>query len=243
MPWYFYGKEGYPVTPIAVGVLGTGSIVLSSLPYGSTPPDGFVFCEGQPLLKNSYLDLFSVISTIYGESTSINPNDSFHVPDLRGRMLRGIITGASGIGAISGVGGSKTHTHTLDGHIHTNSASLHDHTVANHTHSTAHTHDTANHAHPGDTYNLSTASPSFGIAAGVDQDSSKVDHDHNDMTNFTGITNPGASGASSNATSGFASSQTLTTHGAVVSGSSAPVLSDPVTQLPPYLTMSFLIKT
>lgn len=52
-------------------------------------PEGFVACNGQELLVNSYQALFSLIGYTYGG----NNRDIFRVPDLRGRSILGTGTG------------------------------------------------------------------------------------------------------------------------------------------------------
>ncbi|MCP4707979.1 MAG: hypothetical protein GY869_05095 [Planctomycetes bacterium] len=47
-----------------------------------TPPDGWVFCDGQELPINQYQYLFSVLGTTYGG----DGRTDFGVPDLRGRV-------------------------------------------------------------------------------------------------------------------------------------------------------------
>jgi microcystin-dependent protein len=52
---------------------------------GSTPPDGWLLCNGASFSRSTYASLYAVISTAYG-SADVN---SFNVPDFRGRFLRG----------------------------------------------------------------------------------------------------------------------------------------------------------
>lgn len=50
------------------------------------PPDGYLRCDGTPVLRTEYADLYSVIGNSFGSGDGIN---TFHTPDLRGRFLRG----------------------------------------------------------------------------------------------------------------------------------------------------------
>lgn len=55
----------------------TGMIVM----YGSaTPPTGFLLCNGQAVSRTTYADLFAILSTSYGVG---NGSTTFNVPDLR----------------------------------------------------------------------------------------------------------------------------------------------------------------
>lgn len=51
------------------------------LPFaGSTEPEGFLFPEGQEVLRNAYPNLFAVIGTKYGEGDG---KTTFNLPDYR----------------------------------------------------------------------------------------------------------------------------------------------------------------
>ena len=104
---------------------------------GSTAPNGWLVCDGSNVSRKTYSDLFKVIGTTYGAG---NSNDTFTLPDMRGRFAMGAGTGSglnsSGTGAISGsaqtartVGqwlGEETHlltTAELASHTHANTVS------------------------------------------------------------------------------------------------------------------------
>ncbi len=104
---------------------------------GSTAPNGWLICDGSNVSRKTYSDLFKVIGTTYGAG---NSNDTFTLPDMRGRFAMGAGTGtglnSSGTGAISGsaqtartVGqwlGEETHlltTAELASHTHANTVS------------------------------------------------------------------------------------------------------------------------
>jgi microcystin-dependent protein len=57
---------------------------------GTTPPDGWLLCDGSSVSRSTYAGLFYVISTAYGTADGT----SFNLPDLRGRFLRGADNGA-----------------------------------------------------------------------------------------------------------------------------------------------------
>jgi microcystin-dependent protein len=50
----------------------------------NTPPVGWLVCDGSLLNRTDYTNLFAVISTTYGTTTSTN----FRLPDFRGKFLR-----------------------------------------------------------------------------------------------------------------------------------------------------------
>lgn len=52
----------------------------------STPPNGWLVCDGSAYERSQYIDLFNAIGITYGNTTPTN----FKVPDLRGCFVRGI---------------------------------------------------------------------------------------------------------------------------------------------------------
>lgn len=46
---------------------------------------GWLVCDGRPLPKNKYLELYNMLGDLYGSD-----NDTFNLPDYRGMFLRGI---------------------------------------------------------------------------------------------------------------------------------------------------------
>lgn len=60
------------------------------LPYaGTTPPDGFLFCDGSEMQRIKYPELYDVIGTRFNGSAPLNGIDTFRLPDLRGRFALG----------------------------------------------------------------------------------------------------------------------------------------------------------
>lgn len=58
----------------------SGAPVGAVMPYaGSTPPDGWLLCDGSEISRTNYARLFSVIGTTYGAGDG---NSSFNLPDL-----------------------------------------------------------------------------------------------------------------------------------------------------------------
>ena len=58
---------------------------------GATAPNGWLVCNGSTVSRSAYSDLFKVIGTTYGAG---NSNDTFTLPDMRGRTPIGVGTGA-----------------------------------------------------------------------------------------------------------------------------------------------------
>lgn len=57
------------------------------LPFGGdTPPGGWAICDGSIVNRSEYPDLFSAIGTNWGQGDGAT---TFHLPDLRGRFMRG----------------------------------------------------------------------------------------------------------------------------------------------------------
>ncbi|HET8685405.1 MAG TPA: phage tail protein [Methanosarcina sp.] len=69
---------------------------LASVPVGTiiaftstTPPAGYIKCNGASLSRTTYNTLFTVIGTTFGAPDSL----TFQVPDLRGEFIRGFDDG------------------------------------------------------------------------------------------------------------------------------------------------------
>jgi microcystin-dependent protein len=65
-----------PITPV-------GSIVMWP---SENPPDGWLECNGDPISRETYADLYSVIGDMYGPGDEIT---TFNLPDMRGMFVRG----------------------------------------------------------------------------------------------------------------------------------------------------------
>jgi microcystin-dependent protein len=63
------------------------------LPFGGTVvPSGFLLCNGQSVSRSTYADLYTAIGVAFGSG---NGSTTFNMPDLRGRFLRGVDSGAT----------------------------------------------------------------------------------------------------------------------------------------------------
>lgn len=250
MPWYFYNREGYEVTPISPATVPTGALVLMPLSWGGTEPDGYLFCNGQWVDKNDYLDLFAEVGGLYGVTAS-----QFQLPNFQEKFMRGIVTAAGGIG--SG-GGASTHYHILQGHSH-NMGALHTHDMINHAHTIpAHTHDQLNHRHFAGTlttnastelYNNAIFRPLNPATRPPDQLSAAANHNHTGgLSGSTQNTGPGEANASG--VSSAVSTDNFFPNGPgfkiAVSPASSPSANENTTvgnSLPSFIDMAVLVKT
>lgn len=68
------------------GLVPAGSI----FPYaGTTPPPGYLFCDGSEQNQSSYSELFAVLGYSYKPSNQLVGYNTFALPDLRGRFAIG----------------------------------------------------------------------------------------------------------------------------------------------------------
>ena len=83
---------------------------------GATAPDGWLLCDGSPVSRATYADLFAAIGTTYGAGDG---STTFNLPDLRGRTTAGKddMGGTSGnritaawADTLGGSGGAESHT-------------------------------------------------------------------------------------------------------------------------------------
>lgn len=59
---------------------------------GATPPTGWLLCNGSAISRTTYSALFAAIGSAHGSGDG---STTFHLPDYRGRFLRGV-DGAAG---------------------------------------------------------------------------------------------------------------------------------------------------
>jgi microcystin-dependent protein len=112
------------ITPIGVIRFLAGSVI----------PNGWVACDGSAVSRKTYSNLFKVIGTTYGSG---NSNDTFTLPDMRGRVP-----------ICAGTGTSLT-TRTLGSNVGAETATLSEANMASHTHATTVGTQSANHTHSG----------------------------------------------------------------------------------------------
>ena len=96
------------------------------MPFGATtPPTGWLACNGAAVSRTTYAGLFSILGTSWGTGDG---STTFNVPDLRGVFLRGFDNGrgydTDRTFASYQTDGYPSHTHTVTdpGHTHTYTA-------------------------------------------------------------------------------------------------------------------------
>lgn len=89
---------------------------------GSTPPAGFLLCDGSSISRTTYSGLFGVIGVSYGKGDG---STTFNIPELQGR----VIVGASTNHVLAETGGEEIHTLT------SSEIPTHSHAVPSHGHS------------------------------------------------------------------------------------------------------------
>lgn len=96
----------------------------------STPPSGFLACNGAAVSRTTYSGLFAIIGTTFGAGDG---STTFNIPDLRGEFVRGWDDGR-GVDAARAFGSAqadafRTHTHTVDPPSTATSSDTHNHSV------------------------------------------------------------------------------------------------------------------
>ena len=95
-----------------------GSPDYDSAPVGSifaypstTPPTGYMVCDGSEISRTEYSGLFSVIGTNYGDGDG---STTFNLPNIKGRSIFAYNSDDAFFNTLGKTGGSKTHTQTID---------------------------------------------------------------------------------------------------------------------------------
>lgn len=95
-------------TKVPVDMIDVGTIV----PYsGSEAPKNWLICDGRAVSRATYIELFNIIGTTYGEGDG---STTFNLPDLKGKVLTGLDSEDTDFNAIGKTGGEKEHTLTID---------------------------------------------------------------------------------------------------------------------------------
>jgi len=106
---------------------------------GATPPSNYLLCDGSVVARSLYPKLFQIIGTTY--NTGAEASTDFRLPNLNGRVAAGADSFDTNFGYLGRVGGSKTHTLTVN-------------EMPSHTHiQDAHTHTQNSHSHTQDSHN------------------------------------------------------------------------------------------
>jgi microcystin-dependent protein len=106
-------------------VTPTGSVICFA---GASAPEGWLLCNGNEVLKNDYLDLFTIIQNTYGNASNA---DYFVLPNLQQRMPLGK-SNTNILGDNGGNANITLSTTHLPSHTHTgttSSSGTHNHTA------------------------------------------------------------------------------------------------------------------
>jgi len=221
-----------------------GSIQLFA---ASTPPGGWLACDGSAVSRTTYARLFAAIGTTWGVGDG---STTFNLPDLRGRAPVGAGSGA-GLTArtLADTGGAEDHTlsetnlaaHTHTGPSHTHSGPSHTHTGPSHTHSgPSHTHSIGSHTHGYATWQTqqsTTVSPGpNGYTMTSDSGTTASGGSGTTGSGGTGSTGSGGSGDTGSGGTGSTGSGGTGATGSTGSGTA-------VGHMPPFAAVTYIIRT
>jgi len=91
------GSHADLATRLAVQLPASGKIIPTGTIWmyaGSTPPSGWLVCDGSNVSRSTYADLFAIVGTDFGNTGG--GGTTFNLPDFRGRMPVGNGTGVGG---------------------------------------------------------------------------------------------------------------------------------------------------
>lgn len=178
--------DGVSVPQIAAPPAASNIPVGGVIMYGGTAaPSGYLLCDGSPVSRATYSDLFTAIGIAYGPGNGVT---TFNLPDMRQRFPMGKAT--AGTGATLGVtGGTIDHTHT----------------------GVAHTHDPGTLAAAGGAHTHTTGPPSAtaDVQLGAGEDAAGPLHTHDIASSgahthtFAGLTGSSGTGATGTANPPF----------------------------------------
>lgn len=86
---------------------------------GSSAPSNWLLCDGQPVSRTTYADLFTALSTTYGSGDG---STTFNVPNFKGRVPVHRDSTQTEFDNLAETGGAKTHTLStseMPSHSHT----------------------------------------------------------------------------------------------------------------------------
>jgi len=192
---------------------------------GSSIPSGWLACDGSTISRMAFNNLFKVIGTTFGSG---NSNDTFTLPDMRGRLPIGTGTGTSLTARTLGTAlGAETVTlaeANMTSHTHTNNSATATQT-SNHVHTGTSGTISVDHTHPWGR-NVGS-SGSYGLRDGAGRSANGTPNMQFTGTGHAHTTTTGTQSATH--THSFSNSYT---------GSGTPF-----DIIPPALVVNFIIKT
>jgi microcystin-dependent protein len=79
-----------PIVPLGEFPIGTVVPYTSTVDSGQLSQQGWLYCDGRALSRETYADLFLVIGTLHGGGDNVR---TFNLPDYRGWFQRGVDDG------------------------------------------------------------------------------------------------------------------------------------------------------
>lgn len=218
--------DGFPIetdwgNAVRDATVPVGGIILWTT---GTAPAGFLLCDGGTASRSVYSDLFNVVGTTFGVGDG---STTFNVPDMRARFPLGYKSGDPDADPFGGTGGEAAHTLLLS------EVPFHDHGTDTGGQSDSHIHVDAGHTHNlGGLGNNDFAGRDSGSTIGLVvlavADSIDATLDDEGVT-FTNLDNDYAD---------LGTESVDHTHSIGGAGG-----GDPFPSMPPFLVLSFIIKT
>jgi microcystin-dependent protein len=78
------GRATTEIVGVAPVNFPTGSVLQFA---GTVAPEGWLLCDGSAVSRTTYAALYAVLLSAHGNGDGV---DTFHIPDLRGRFVRGV---------------------------------------------------------------------------------------------------------------------------------------------------------
>lgn len=230
----------YIVETTGSGEGGSGFVAGMIMPFGgSIAPAGWLVANGQAVSRTAYSTLFAAIGIVYGAGDGAT---TFNLPDLAGAFP----LGADGSHAVGSAGGSETATLTgamLPPHVHTMN---HSHTASASNADTNHTHSGSTSVEGSHTHLYPLGYSEFGGPINWNLGNSA---DGQRALNVQGAwtTDPSGSHAHSFTTGAMNSNNvhghTITIPAYTGNTGNGPGASSPVPTMPPYLSVTYIVKT
>lgn len=205
---------------------------------GSTLPSGWLWCDGSEISRTTYADLFTAISTTYGNGDG---STTFDIPDLRGRTIFGLDNMDNTVGTGGGDAGRLTSgaDHGVDGDTLGSAGGVEEYTLV--------TGDLPSHNHSSGTLTTGAGSAhTHKLCSLSEGDNAEIG------TNDTLATRETTSGAADNyvltgggvsADTGNSGSESSHTHSVTGGSTGSTGSGDAHTNLPPAIVMNWIIKT